>query len=45
LPVARYGATDLAAELPGLRLVASRTEQHQTPSGAVQPFTWVLMQA
>jgi trans-aconitate methyltransferase len=42
LPVARYSADDLAAELGDVfTLATSRTEQHHTPNGIVQPFTWI----
>ncbi|GAA3948010.1 class I SAM-dependent methyltransferase [Actinomadura viridis] len=46
LPVARYDAGGLAAELTGafgddVTLTARRTERHVTPAGAVQPFTWI----
>lgn len=47
LPTARYGPTELVAALaaspPGLRfeVLAQCREEHRTPSGAVQPFTWV----
>ncbi len=40
LPVVRYDAAGLAAEL-GLVEVTSAREEHRTPWGAVQPFTWV----
>lgn len=41
LPVARYDATGLAAVLgPGFEFVEERREEHRTPRGAVQPFTW-----
>jgi predicted TPR repeat methyltransferase len=42
LPVARY-APDQIAELlgPDFQLVARRGEEHVTPSGLVQPFTWI----
>ena len=44
LPVRRYDAPDLAAELgPDLTLVASGRTVHHTPSGATQPFTWVAL--
>lgn len=43
LPVARYGAGDLATEFPGLHLVRSEREEHRTPSGGVQPFTWLVL--
>ncbi|MFF5260874.1 class I SAM-dependent methyltransferase [Actinomadura viridis] len=46
LPVARYDAGGLAAELSGafgdaVTLTARRSERHVTPAGAVQPFTWI----
>jgi trans-aconitate methyltransferase len=42
LPVARYSATELAAELgEGFRAVSTLQEQHVTPTMAVQPFTWI----
>jgi hypothetical protein len=42
LPVARYSADDLLAELgEPFELVATRREEHVTPRGVVQPFTWV----
>ena len=42
LPVARYSAQDLATELGGdFTVTITRTEQHHTPDGAMQPFTWV----
>jgi SAM-dependent methyltransferase len=41
LPVARYGADDLARVLDGFEVVATRGEQHTTPAGVVQPFTWM----
>jgi trans-aconitate methyltransferase len=44
LPVARYSARDLAAEFgDGWRLLVEDREEHTTPSGAVQPFTWVAL--
>jgi hypothetical protein len=41
LPVSRYSAENLAATL-GDRwvLTVSEREQHQTPAGGSQPFTW-----
>jgi SAM-dependent methyltransferase len=42
LPVARYGADDLARVLDGFEVVATRREQHTTPVGVVQPFTWIV---
>jgi len=41
LPVARYDATDLERLLDGFTVVESRREEHVTPGGAVQPFTWI----
>jgi rhodanese-related sulfurtransferase len=41
LPVARYEATDLEQLLDGFTVIASRREDHITPGGAVQPFTWI----
>jgi len=41
LPVARYGPRQLAAQLGGSwALVAHSREEHITPAGAAQPFTW-----
>jgi hypothetical protein len=46
LPVVRYNAEDLATVFaPHLDLVTSRREEHTTPAGLIQPFTWVLLQA
>lgn len=45
LPTVRYTADGLAAEFPGLRVVRALREEHLTPAGAVQPFTWLLMSA
>lgn len=42
LPVARYSVDQLSRALGNdFRLVAARREEHLTPRGAVQPFTWV----
>lgn len=42
LPTARYDAEALATVLgPGVTPVAYRRELHETPWGAVQPFTWM----
>lgn len=41
LPVRRWSAAPLAFELgPQFRLIDSLRENHRTPAGAVQPFTW-----
>jgi SAM-dependent methyltransferase len=42
LPVTRYSADELGAVLgDGFQMVEHRREVHTTPSGAVQPFTWI----
>ncbi len=41
LLVARYDVTDLEQLLDGFTVVASRREEHVTPRGAIQPFTWI----
>ena len=42
MPVVRYSAEDLVAILrPSFEVLVTRREEHQTPRGAVQPFTWV----
>ena len=42
LPVARYSAEDLTALLgDAFTVVATSREEHTTPTGARQPFTWV----
>jgi len=43
LPTARYDADSLAAEFSGWEVVDGRREEHHTPWGAVQPFTWLLL--
>ena len=41
LPVKRWSAAPLAFELgPEFHLIESLRENHRTPAGAVQPFTW-----
>jgi trans-aconitate methyltransferase len=44
LPVARYGPEDLTDALAsvGLQVVGVAREEHRTPSGVIQPFTWVV---
>jgi SAM-dependent methyltransferase len=45
LPVARYHAQALAAALgPDFTIVASRRDEHRTPGGTAQAFTWVTLQ-
>lgn len=43
LPVARYSPEDLARQFPGFAVRHSAREEHYTPGGAVQPFTWLLL--
>lgn len=47
LAVARYSVEDLTERLAsiGLATVAGCLEDHVTPSGVVQPFTWVVARA
>jgi 2-polyprenyl-3-methyl-5-hydroxy-6-metoxy-1,4-benzoquinol methylase len=46
LDVCRYDPASLHAELgPSFDLVTSRRQEHVTPWGAVQPFTWVVLRA
>lgn len=44
LPVARYDAAALAAELPGFRLLHSHLSTHRTPFGAAQQFLWTVFE-
>lgn len=46
LPVARYDAEGLASELTAafgdaVTVTGHHAEEHRTPSGAIQPFTWI----
>jgi len=42
LPVRRADPADLLRALgPGFVAVAARREEHRTPAGAIQPFTWL----
>jgi trans-aconitate methyltransferase len=44
LPVARYGPEQLATQFgPEFTTIATRREHHHTPTGADQPFTWLLL--
>jgi len=44
LPVARYSPAQLADELGGeWRLISQDREEHSTPAGLIQPFTWVAL--
>ncbi len=46
LPTARHDATSLAERFsPGFELVRSCREEHLTPAGVRQPFTWVVLRA
>ena len=45
LAVSRYSAEDLAdAFSPSLSLATHEREEHVTPHGVVQPFTWVALE-
>lgn len=44
LPTAHYDESSLVAMFgAGYQLVESRREEHRTPAGGVQPFTWVAL--
>jgi trans-aconitate methyltransferase len=44
LPVARYSPAQLAAELGGeWQLISQDGQEHITPAGLVQPFTWAAL--
>jgi ubiquinone/menaquinone biosynthesis C-methylase UbiE len=44
LPTARYSADQLAdAFAPAFKLAHAEREEHRTPDGVVQPFTWVVL--
>jgi hypothetical protein len=44
LPTARYTASQLASLFgPGFRAIVQKREEHHTPSGKVQPFTWLVL--
>jgi len=43
LPVARYTAAELAARLDGWTLISQAREEHRTPAGIMQPFTWAAL--
>ncbi|HEY8676093.1 MAG TPA: class I SAM-dependent methyltransferase [Candidatus Dormibacteraeota bacterium] len=46
LPVARYSEHDLAALLGnGFRIVDACCDEHTTPAGVHQPFTWIAARA
>ena len=45
LPIVQYSATSLQAELgPHFELLETRQEQHPTPAGNSQLFSWCLLQ-
>jgi len=46
LPVTRYAPTDLTAELTkaygdAVSITGQRSQEHRTPGGSIQPFTWI----
>ena len=42
LPAARYSGDELVKALgPGLEVVEELREEHLTPAGVTQPFTWL----
>jgi len=44
LPVARYGPAQLARQIGAKWLLISQDrEEHITPAGSIQPFTWVAL--
>jgi hypothetical protein len=43
LPTARYSPEELAEQFPDLKVVKTEREEHRTPGGHIQPFTWLLM--
>jgi trans-aconitate methyltransferase len=44
LPVARYGPAQLADQIGvGWHLISQDREEHVTPAGAIQPFTWAAL--
>jgi hypothetical protein len=45
LPVARYDPDQLAVQFPGFTVLRGEREEHRTPSGDIQPFTWLLLGA
>jgi trans-aconitate methyltransferase len=45
LPVARYDADQLATAFgDAFTTLATRREEHRTPSNSVQPFTWIALE-
>jgi hypothetical protein len=44
LPVARYTAPQLACRIgPEWELIGQQVEEHTTPAGTIQPFTWAAL--
>jgi hypothetical protein len=43
LPVDTYDAASLAGQFPGFEVRQAIRDEHHTPWGAVQPFTWVQL--
>jgi trans-aconitate methyltransferase len=44
LPVARYSPAQLAHQVgPGWLLISQDREEHRTPAGTIQPFTWIAL--
>jgi hypothetical protein len=44
LPVARYSPAQLARQAgPGWLLISQDREEHRTPAGTIQPFTWIAL--
>ena len=43
LPTERYTAQQLAGLFPSLLVTHHEREEHRTPSGTIQPFTWVVL--
>lgn len=45
LPVARYSGAELAEVLgPDFEILEEAREEHVTPAGVIQPFTWLVAQ-
>ena len=44
LPVARYSPAHLARQAgPRWLLISQDREEHVTPAGTIQPFTWITL--
>jgi hypothetical protein len=45
LPVVRYDSADLAGQFGGgFVMLSTRSEEHKTPAGRGQPYTWVALE-